>query len=214
MKPRLSHQRIAALTLTEVLVVIAALVLLAAILLPILAASKRKSSRVGCVSELNQIGLSFRMWSEDNFGKYPMQVSATNDGAMESIATGNVAACFSVLSNTLDNPAILICPLDARHFPATNFGVLDNSNISYFVGLDALSAQPRAVLSGDDNFIVNDAEVRSGVFSLHPGDSLGWSKDRHPGAGNILLVDDSVQQVSSAGLNSFGGLATNRLAIP
>jgi competence protein ComGC len=214
MKPRPANHKTAALTLTEVLLVIAALALLAAILLPALAAAKRKSSKIGCVSNLKQVGISYRMWTDDNFGKYPMQVSATNDGAMESIATGNVAACFSVLSNTLDNPAILICPLAAKHFSATNFGILDNSNISYFVGLDALSTQPRAVLSGDDNFIVNGAKVRSGVLSLHPGDSLGWSRDRHPGAGNILLVDDSVQQVSSAGLNSFGGLATNRLAIP
>ena len=73
------------------------------------------------------------MWADDNGGKFPMQVSVTNEGVMELIATGNVAACFSVMSNTLSDPAVLICPQDTKHFPATNFEALSNSNISYFV---------------------------------------------------------------------------------
>ena len=94
MKPRFAHQRTAALTLTEILIVIAALALLAAILLPALAAAKRKSSKIGCVSCLKQMGISYRMWADDNGGKYPMQISVTNEGAMELVAAGNVAACF------------------------------------------------------------------------------------------------------------------------
>lgn len=218
MKPRLANHRITALTLTEVLVVIAALVLLVAILLPVLAASKRKSSRLGCVSQLRQIGISFRMWSDDNFDKLPMQVSVMNEGAMESIITGNVAVCFSVLSNTLSNPATLICPQDAKHFPATNFDTLYNSNISYFIGLNAVVGSPQAFLSGDDNLMMNSKEVLSGILSLQNGDALAWTKERHrsgwKGVGNILLDDGSVQQTSSADLTSTARLATNRLAIP
>ncbi len=214
MKPRLTNHRIAALTLTEVLLVIAALALLAAILLPAWATAKRKSSKIGCVSNLQQIGMSYRMWTDDNFGKYPMQVSVTNDGAMESIATGNVAACFSVLSNTLDNPAILNCPLDTKHFPATNFATIENSNISYFISLDAIDTQPQTLLSGDDNLVVNGIRVQSGILNLHANDVLAWTKERHQGAGNLLLGDGSVQQATGADLTSTAGLATNRLAIP
>ena len=62
MKPRFAHQRTAALTLTEVLIVIAALALLAAILLPALAKAKRRSSKISCVSHLKMIGISCRVW--------------------------------------------------------------------------------------------------------------------------------------------------------
>jgi prepilin-type processing-associated H-X9-DG protein len=214
MKPRLAHHRTAALTLTEVLLVIAALVLLAAILLPALAAAKHKSSRVGCVSNLKLVGITYRMWADENADKYPMQVSATNEGAMELAATGNVAECFRVMSNILDVPQFVICPLDTKHFPATNFASLENSNISYFVGLDAVDTQPQTLLSGDANLMVNGIEVRPGILNLQTNGSLGWTKDRHKGSGNILLGDGSVQQASSADLTRVAGIATNRMAIP
>jgi prepilin-type processing-associated H-X9-DG protein len=214
MKPRLAHQRTVAMTLTEVLLVITALVLLAAILLLALAAANRKSNRLGCTSQLQQVGVAYRMWADDHADKFPMQTSVANEGAMESIATGIVTACFSVLSNVLSNPAILICPQDTKHFSATNFATLENSNISYFVGLDAADTQPQALLSGDDNLMVNGTEVRPGILNLHTNDSLSWTKERHQGAGNVLLGDGSVQQVTSADLTSIVRLATNRLASP
>ncbi|HUA37179.1 MAG TPA: type II secretion system protein [Candidatus Sulfopaludibacter sp.] len=214
MKPRFANQKTAALTLTEVLIVIAALVLLAAIFLPPLAAWKHKSNRVGCVSSLREIGITCRMWADDSGGKFPMQIPVTNEGAMELIAAGNVAACFSVLSNTLSNPAILICPNDANHFPATNFATLENSNISYFVSLDTIDTQPQSLLSGDDNLIVNGKKVHSGILNLHTSDVLAWTKERHQSAGNLLLGDGSGQQATSADLTSIARLATNRLAIP
>jgi prepilin-type processing-associated H-X9-DG protein len=213
-KPRFVSRKIAALTLTEVLIVIAALVLLAAILLPVLAASKHKSNRISCVSNLRQIGISYRMWADDNGGKYPMQISVGNEGAMESIATGNVAACFMVMSNILDNPSILICSQDTKHFPAINFEMLSNSNISYFITLDAVDTQPQTLLSGDDNLTVNGKIVQPGVLTLHTSDRLAWTKERHNGGGNILFADSSVQQATSADLTSMARLATNRLVIP
>src|SRR3974377_1288221 len=101
MKLSSSNQRNRALTLMEVLVIIAALVILAAVLLPALAAAKRKSSKINCVSNLKQIVIAFRIWEGDHDDKYPMFVSVTNGGAMELVATGNVTACFQVMSNEL-----------------------------------------------------------------------------------------------------------------
>ena len=74
MKPRSSNQTSRALTLVEVLVIIAVLVVVAALLLPVLAITKRKSSRIGCVNNLKEIGLSFRVWEGDNGDKYPMGI--------------------------------------------------------------------------------------------------------------------------------------------
>jgi hypothetical protein len=216
MKPRLADRKNAALTLTEVLVVITVLLVLAVLFLLIRPTTDhRAADEINCLSNLRQIGISFRIWGEDRGGDYPMQMSITNGGAMELIATGNVAACFQVMSNVLANPRILICPADVRRQAAPDFGAgFGRQKISYFIGLDALDTQPQTMLSGDDNLMVNSKRVQSGILNLHSNDTLAWTGERHHGVGNILLGDGSAQETLNADLTSTARLATNRLAIP
>ena len=217
MKPRLSHQQNAALTRVEVVIVIVILALLAAIFLPVLAKAKRRASKMNCASCLKQIGIAYRLWEGDSNNKYPMQISVTNGGAMELVATGDVAACFQVMSNEVNTPKILLCPEDTRQVWATNWSTLNNSNISYFVGLDAVESKPQMFLSGDDNLTVGGAQVRPGILNLWTNATVGWTKERHHGGGNLGMTDGSVQQLNSNGLQQAlqqTGVASNRLAIP
>jgi len=213
MKPRAANQTNRALTLLEVLVVIVILALVAAILLPALAASKRKSSRIGCVQMLKEMGLAYRIWGGDNGDKYPMGISVTNGGAMELIATGNVMVCFQVMSNELSTPRTLHCPEDSEHFAANSFTELASSNISYFINIDAAEAYPQMLLSGDDNFEIAGAPVKSGLLELSTNTPVSWSAARHKFIGNLGIADGSVQQVTESGLRS-ALVITNRLAIP
>ena len=230
MKPRFSHQRNRALTLTEVLVVIFVMAFAVALLLPALAAAKRKHVRIGCVSNLKQIGIAYRLSEGDNNGKYPMAVSVTNGGAMELVATGNVAACFQVMSNELSTPKVLLCPEDTRRVRATNFSTLNSSNISYFVGLDAAETKPQMFLSGDDNLAISGIPVKSGVLELSTNtpvtwtslrhvayNSHFWTAARHKFVGNIGMADGSAQQFTTDGLQKAlqqTGVTTNRLVLP
>jgi prepilin-type N-terminal cleavage/methylation domain-containing protein len=217
MKPRSSNKTNHALTLVEVLVVIAILALIAVILLPALAASKQKRSRIGCVNNLKEIGLAYRVWEGDNGDKYPMFVSVTNGGAMELVTTGNVLVNFLVMSNELSTPIILRCPEDTEHFSTNSFAALSSSNISYFVNIDATEAYPQMLLMGDDNFEIGGMPVKSGLLEIPSNAPISWTAARHKYHGNLLIADGSVQQVTQDGLRQAiqnSGVATNRLAIP
>ena len=144
MKPRAFNQINHAMTLIEVLVIIAVLAVLVAVLLPALAAAKRKHSRIGCVNNLQEIGLACRVWEGDNGDKYPMGISVTNGGSMELVLTGNVLTTFLVMSNELSTPRILHCPEDTEHIETNSFAMLASSNISYFININAAEASTNA----------------------------------------------------------------------
>jgi prepilin-type processing-associated H-X9-DG protein len=218
MKPRLSKKRNAAMTLFEVGVIIAIVMILVVVFLPRFARSTEHSSRINCVNNLKLIGLAYRIWAGDNNDKYPMQVSTTNGGTMELMADGkNVWRNFLVMSNELSTPKILFCPADAGRIRATNFSSNLKDKISYFFGVDANPKDPQMLLSGDDNFAISGIPVKSGLLEISSNTPIAWTSARHKFAGNIGLADGSVQQVSNSELtNSLQptGSVNIRVAIP
>ena len=212
MKPTQSNRRTKAMTLIEVVVVLAVIAIVAAMVLPAIMNRPDTSRKISCTNNLKQIGLSFWSWSGDNNDKFPMQVSITNGGAMELAALGNAAAVFQVMSNEMSNPKIALCPNGSLHSPATNWGPsFSNKTVSYFVGLDAIANDPISILSGDDNFEINGTEVKSGVLQLTTNTPIQWTKARHRLQGNILLADGSVYTIKNSEL---AGAMTNQYAGP
>jgi len=208
------------MTMFEVGVVIAVLMIVAALLLPAISRPSRTRG-MNCISNLKEDGLAFRLWEGDNNDKYPMAVSVTNGGAMELVATGNVAACFQVMSNELSTPIILLCPEDTHRTYATNFSTgFSGANISYFLNPDATESYPQMIMLGDDNLLVDGKPVQPGILSLRPHQTVAWTKDRHHGVGNVGLADGSAAQVTSNGFNQVlrsepsTGVTTDRWLIP
>jgi prepilin-type N-terminal cleavage/methylation domain-containing protein len=62
-----------AFTLIELLVVIAVITLLAVTLLPVLAGTKRNSTRIQCLANLRQIGVGCSIYANDFNGWYPIE---------------------------------------------------------------------------------------------------------------------------------------------
>ena len=226
MKPRCSHQRNHALTLTEVLVSVVTVCVLAGAAFLMFHRPKvvhrivqqNRSTEIQCVNNLKQIGLAYRIWEGDNGDKLPMRVSARVGGAMEEAARGNVAPIFQVMSNELSTPRILLCPADADRSVANGFASgFDNSHVSYFAGLDARDDHPSMFLSGDDNFDIGGRPVETGVLLLATNALVSWTAARHVNRGNIGLADGSVWTTDDKQLVQKlieTDIATNRLALP
>ena len=136
---------------------------------------------------------------------------------MEFTTGPNVWRHFQVMSNELSTPKVLTCPSDRPGMSATNFTFMNNSNVSFFVGVAATETNPAALLAGDRN-ITNTTPVKNGILNLTTANNTaGWTAEMHGRVGNIILSDGSVQQVNISGLRAAvqnTGFTSNRLQMP
>jgi prepilin-type processing-associated H-X9-DG protein len=217
MKPAAPNQTIA-FTAIELLVVLAVVFVMVfiAIRMP---DSGRDVRRQQCMNNLKYLSLAFIISASENADAFPMQRSIAVGGSLETSSTGVVFHTFQVLSNQL-NVKRLICPADDRR-PASDLSQLANSNVSYFIHLDATIARPDVFLIGD-RCLTNGPLAETRILTLSSNTTLTWTERSHKLRGNIALVDGSVRsfttpEVQAAAkrmMTNAAAPATHRLAFP
>jgi len=220
MKEKVNIQK--AFTLIELLVVIAIIAILAGLLLPALAKAKAKAQRINCISNLKQVGLSYRMFANDQGGKFPWDVVAP-DGCASDDDPYKVFPCDG-MKNALNSPKVLACPSDSGTSKANDWPQVTDGGrrISYFVGRDADETKPQTILSGDRNVKGGGAAPSLGWTTTDwTTCDADWDNSVHVNAGNIGLGDGSAQQVTRdmlrrqiAAANMSGTGGTNRMRLP
>ncbi|MBI3874798.1 MAG: type II secretion system protein [Verrucomicrobia bacterium] len=181
------------------------------------------------MNNLKQIGLAFRVFSNDNDDHFPY--FCPSNGLAYRNET-DAWLHFQTMSNELGSARILICPEDRERLASmamdfTSNSVPDefglafqrNKAVSYFVGLDADETRPRMFLSGDRNVETNTATLRGSVLDIGTNRPPGWLPRMHTNSGNIAFADGSVQTMNSAFLaREFTNYPypsfTNRLLLP
>ncbi len=172
-----------------------------------------------CENNLKNMGLAFDIFAGDNDGHFPMEVS-TNEGGTKELQDGRyLFRHFQAVSIELGEPRILVCPKDKRT-PAASFEALANSNISYFLNIDASQKTTNVVLAGDRN-LTNGKPLVKSLLILRSHDRLEWTKGLHyksarKGVGNVIFSDGRHERLGGAELQKLLP-ATNdfqRLAMP
>ena len=203
------------LTLVEVLFVVATVVLLVAVFAPGVSHGKAPAKRIACASNLKSIGLACRLWSNDNNDEFPW-VSTNTAGSRAYVKSPQVFLHFAAMSNELVSPKVLICASDPQRTKTTDFSQFSNTNLSYFVVLDADETKPQRLLSGDRN--ITGGTLSNGFLrTFLPTTAADWSSEIHRNAGNVGLSDGSVQQVTTLSLRKqlqAQDLPVIRLAVP
>ena len=205
-----------AFNLIELLVILCVVGILLCICIPWLDRARMRAKSICCNCNLKQIGLGFRTWAIDRTNNFPMSLSTNHGGTREYNLSGDVFPHFQAISNELSTPKVLVCPGDSRQ-PAADFGTnFANSNLSYFIGIEAQDSFPQMFLSGDRN-LTNGSLSTNRVLELTTNVLAGWTEKLHDGLGNVGLADGSVQQLTTLRLREalkWTGVETNRLALP
>lgn len=183
-------------TLVELLVVIAVIAILAALLLPVLNASKQRAFTSQCISNARQIGVGMIQYADDSKGLLPESGGTIlwNQTDPETLNYSWMQQIFSYTKNT----NVYHCPSDLQG----RFSYFNGVRAAFIVANDFASVDTKQVrfpaaqvMAGDTLWTLAEiADADKDDYSLNcvggPTNGTPWvGWQRHHNGQNVLFID-------------------------
>jgi prepilin-type N-terminal cleavage/methylation domain-containing protein len=188
-----NFRKLKGFTLVELLVVITIIAILAALLLPVLSAAKKRAQRTTCLDNLRQINLGVRMYADDSQDATPSPGSAAASTNMMLLYSGYkelMKNYVGLQGASSPQDKLFACPADV-FFPS--FFLTNAQWPWYYVSL-SFHGQPFSdyssyVFNGGDN--VNRTNQSKAFIIPRPGlTGVKLSSVKHPSR-TVLIVEGS-----------------------
>jgi prepilin-type N-terminal cleavage/methylation domain-containing protein len=181
-------------TLVELLVVIAIIAILAALLLPVVSAAKRKAQRTVCLNNLRQINLGARMYSDDSSDASPSPggpAAATNEVTLYSGYKALMKSYVGLNGASSQRDSVFACPAD-RCFPSdvTTNGPFPPQYVHESLHDKSIFDFSSYAFNGGDN-ATRPLELLTNIVVTRPGlTGVKMSSVKHPSR-TLLVAEGS-----------------------
>lgn len=158
-------------SLTELLIVIAVLAVLAALLLPVLSSARRRAQDTTCIANLQQLGHAITMYVSDYDGAYPL----TAEGIIYNNSVGDGVRIWSDMLTPYLKGSLLACPAcDWENGPGTSYrtGYIINGRLNRQVG-----SRQQHTLNGRHEMVVTYPSCTIVLADARIGEISGRSPD-------------------------------------
>ena len=188
-----------ALSLVELLVVLAIVSIMMALLMPRLRRSPCSLPfQTTCKFNLKQIALATMIYEEDYHRLSPFDMSRLTPPPVNRPAHSP----FLVLSNYLRTPQSLTCPADANRAPTTNWKLVSFANVSYFINVDQYYSSNICQIAFGDRNLTNGTQFQNFTLTVRSNDPVEWTSELHQKHGNVAFTDGHVEFFASPALRN------------